>query len=305
MAYQVLVIGGSYFLGRIFCYLASQAGDMELTLVNRGRYSMIQYPHLREYRCDRHDAAGLSALPAGDWDAVVDLCAYAPGDISFLAERLPGRARRYIYISTADVYARSPGLVPDEDSPLQERKGEGAAGEYSWHKRLLETELGETGGALGMETVSLRPAFIYGPYNYAPRESWYIREIVLGNAVPVPADADGQFQFVYVKDAANAILACIRQDAAANRVYNLAAPEILTYPAFTDTLRLAADRPFRTREVTLRQVLAENIPLPFPLTAAESETYRGDRIVRELGLEYTPFREGLEKTFRSFRSVYE
>ena len=49
----------------------------------------------------------------------------------------------------------------------------------------------------------------------------------------------------------------------------------------------------------------EAIPLPFPLTAEESELFKGDRLTRELGIQYTPFREGLEKTFRSFRSVYE
>ena len=90
MAYNVLVMGGSYFLGRIFCIFASRREDMELTLVNRGRYAMTHYPHLREYRSDRHDPTGLSRLPEGEYDAAVDLCAYAPGDISFLLDHLPG-----------------------------------------------------------------------------------------------------------------------------------------------------------------------------------------------------------------------
>ena len=48
-----------------------------------------------------------------------------------------------------------------------------------------------------------------------------------------------------------------------------------------------------------------DIPVPFPLTAEESELYRGDRITRELGLVYTPFREGMEKTYKAFKSVYQ
>ena len=305
MAYNILVLGGSYFLGRIFCIFASRREDMELTLVNRGRYAMTHYPHLREYRSDRHDPAGLARLPEQTYDAAVDLCAYAPGDVSFLLDHLPGRVKRYILISTADVYRRQPGLIPDETSPLQERQGTGPAGEYIWNKVLLERELEKECAKRGIQPVILRPAFIYGPYNYAPRESWYVQRIVQGLDIPLPVDAPSRFQFVFVKDAAEAILACIEKPEAAGKAYNLAAPEVLDYPAYTETLAAVSDIPFVTRPVTAAQVLEENIPVPFPLTEEESELYRGDRITRELGLTYTPFREGMEKTYKAFKSVYQ
>ncbi len=305
MAYQVLVMGGSYFLGRIFCIFASRREDMELTLVNRGRYAMTHYPHLREYRSDRHDADGLSKLPEREYDAAVDLCAYAPGDISFLLDHLPGSVKRYILISTADVYRRHPGAIPDETAPLQESQGTGPAAEYIWNKVLLERELEAECRKRDIDPVILRPAFIYGPYNYAPRESWYIQRIVQGLEIPVPTDAASRFQFVFVKDAAEAILACIQNPAAAGKAYNLAAPEVLDYAAYTETLAAVSDIPFVTRPVTAAQVLEENIPVPFPLTAEESELYRGDRITRELGIAYTPFREGMEKTYKAFKSVYQ
>ncbi len=305
MPYNVLVMGGSYFLGRIFSIFASRGEDMELTLVNRGRYAMTQYPHLTEHRCDRHDAAGLERLPAREYDAVVDLCAYNPGDISFLLEHLPGTVKRYILISTADVYDRRPQEAADEDFPLRTAQGAGEVGEYIRNKCLLEEELRRECGARGLEFTVLRPAFIYGPFNYAPRESWYIQRVVRGEEIPVPTDASARFQFVFVKEAAEAILACICKPEAANRAYNLAAPEVLDYPAFMEALAAAADRPFTTRPVTVAEVLRENIPLPFPLKAEESELFKGDRITQELGIQYTSFREGLTKTFQSFRSVYE
>ncbi len=304
MSDRVLVIGGSYFLGRIFCTLASRLGDMELTLINRGRYPMTHLPGLREFRCDRHDPLALASLPAAEYDAVVDLCAYEPGDVSALLEHLPGKAKRYILVSTADVYARS-GEVKDENAPLMTGPGSGAAAEYTWHKRLLETELAEACALHGPETVVLRPAFIYGPYNYAPRESWYIEKVVRGEPLPVPGDAEGRFQLVYVKDAAEAIIACIRQEAVGGQAFNLAAPEVLDYGRFIETLRAVSDRPFTTYSLTVEDSFREGVPLPFPLTAEESELFDGGKITRLLGLEYTPFREGMEKTFRAFRSVYE
>ena len=54
---KILVIGGSYFAGRVFTMVASN--QCELTLINRGRYSMSRYPDVQEIRCDRHDAAAL------------------------------------------------------------------------------------------------------------------------------------------------------------------------------------------------------------------------------------------------------
>ena len=305
MSVRVLVIGGSYFLGRIFCTLASRQEDTELTLLNLGRYPMTHLPRLREYRCDRHDPLALAELPGTEWDAAVDLCAYAPGDVSRLLDYLPGKVKRYILVSTADVCVRSPGVPLDEEAPLLTEPPREAAGDYAFQKRLLETELRRECEKRGVSPVILRPAFIYGPYNYAPRESWYIEKVVRGEALPVPSDGTGRFQTVYVKDAAEAIIACIRQDAARGQVFNLSAPEVLDYDAFIETLRAVSDRPFTTRSLTVAEALRDGVPLPFPLTAEESELFDGSKLTRLLGLPYTPFREGMEKTFRAFRSVYE
>ncbi len=304
MSYRVLVIGGSYFLGRIFCTLASRTGEFELTLVNRGRYPMTHLTGLWEFHCDRHDPLALSRLPEASYDAVVDLCAYKPGDIVSFLDNLPGRVKRYILVSTADVYERGSGRK-DESSPLISEQGSGAAAEYIYCKRLLEAELAKACTSRGIERVILRPAFVYGPYNYAPRESWYIEKIVKGEPLPVPSDASGRFQQVYVKDAAEAIIACIRQEAAAGEAFNLAAPEILDYGSFIETLRAVSDRPFTTLSLTVEDSFREGVPLPFPLTEEESELFSGEKLTSLLGLTDTPFQSGMEKTFIAFRSVYE
>lgn len=304
MSRQVLVIGGSYFTGRVFAMVAAREAGFSLTLVNRGTYSMSHLPNLREFRCDRHDPAGLRALPAGHYDAVVDFCAYDPGDVKGLLEALPGKTDRYILLSTADVYDRDIRTSKDESAPLLTRRPSCGGGEYMYHKMLLEGEAREACARRGMELTILRPAFLYGPYNYAPRESFFVEKIVKGLPIPFPADSDARFQFVYVKDAAKAIIACVENPAAAGRAYNLSAPEVLTYRRYMEVLAQVSDLPFTTREVTVAQALEENIPLPFPLTAQEDELYAGDRIVRELGLTYTPFREGMARAYEAFKGVY-
>ena len=305
MVKKVLVIGGTYFYGRVFCMLAAREAGFELTLINRGKYSMAHLPGVTEYRADRHDAAALAAIPAGEYDAIVDFCAYTAGDVRFLLEHLRCKAEKYVFISTADVCRRDLPQPPDEDAPVLSEPLPGPVGDYLWNKILLERELAEVCAQRGMNYTVFRPAFLYGPYNYAPRENYFFEKIVRGEAIPAPTDADARFQFVYVKDAANAIIADIEAARGENAVYHLAAPERLDYAAFFEVLCRVCDRPVNTVPVTVQTVIAQNIPLPFPLTAAESELFDGSRVCRALGLCYTPIEEGMGKAYLAVKPVFE
>lgn len=305
MGKKVLVIGGTYFYGRVFSMLASREAGFELTLINRGKYSMDHLPCVTEYRADRHDAAALAAIPAGEYDAIVDFCAYAAGEVRFLLENLRCTAKKYILISTADVCQRGLPQPPDENAPLLAQRLPGPVGDYLWNKILLERELAEVCAQRGMSYTVFRPAFLYGPYNYAPRERYFFEKIIRGEAVECPTDADARFQFIYVKDAANAIIADIAAQRSENAVYHLAAPEQLDYAALFDVFRRVCDRPVITVPVTVDAVIAQNIALPFPLTAAESELFDGSRVCRELGLRYTPIDQGMEKAYLGVKQMLE
>ncbi len=302
---KVLIIGGTYFAGRVFAMIASQAG-YSLTFINRGTYSMKFLGDVTEYKCDRHDLEGLSAIPFGEYDAVVDFCAYEPCDCEGLLRSLNMKTAQYILLSTGDVYDRSIRTPKDETAPLQDHLGDCMAADYMWKKRNLEDEAAKVCEKLGIGLTILRPAFIYGPYNYAPRESFYIEKIVKRQPIPVPADSDSEWNFVFVTDVARAICACIEnQGTAKGQAYNLSAPEVITYKTFMETLRKAADIEFETYPVTVSEVFSQNIPLPFPLMASESELFIGTKIAARLGITYSPFETGLAKAYRAFKSVYE
>lgn len=302
---KVLIIGGTYFAGRVFAIIAKQNG-YSVNFINRGTYSMAYLGEVAEFKTDRHDPAGLAAVPFAEYDAIVDFCAYEPGDCSSLLRSLKCKAGQYIIISTADVYDRSVRTPRDETSPLLDRMGSGAAADYMWKKRCLETEAAQVCKELGIGLTILRPAFIYGPFNYAPRESFYVERIIEGEPIPVPTDSDSEWNFVFVTDVARAICACVeKQDVSCGQAYNLSAPEVITYERFMQILQKITDRPFTTRPVTVSEVLEQNIPLPFPLTAEESELFAGTKICDQLGVSYISAEEGMQKAFNAFRSVYE
>ncbi|WP_419009428.1 NAD-dependent epimerase/dehydratase family protein [Dysosmobacter sp.] len=299
----ILVLGGAYFTGRIFTIMATGAGHA-VTLLNRGKYSMEHYGTKQELHFDRHDISAIERMEPAIYDAVVDFCGYEPGDVRTFIEHFPGRIGQYIFLSTADVYDRSIRTAKDENAPLMESTYSCPGGPYMMKKAQLDNEVRLVCAAHGIPYTILRPAFIYGPYNYAPRESYYIRKILRGEPIPVPVDSDSEFQFVYVKDVGTAILRSLEREAAYNEAFNLCAPEVITYPAYMEMLRQVSDRPFDTYSVRVDTVIAQNIPLPFPLRASENELFLGEKASRLLGIKYTDFKNGMELAYRGFSALY-
>lgn len=298
---NILVIGGSYFLGRVFVILAAK--EHSVTVANRGTYSMEEFG-AKQIRGDRHDKE-LWQQCVGHYDAIVDFCAYQPGDIACVLENLAGSTSQYILISTVDVYERGTGLVKDEDSPLETRVFPGETGSYISGKVALEHELGSQCGQRGIHWTSLRPAILYGPYNYAPRESIFIRMAVQNRILPELPDADGRFQMVYVKDAAEAIIKCLGNNTAYDRAYNLCPDDSIGYNDFFRELRRAAGGEIAIVPMSAAEAEARGIPLPFPVYANETEFYSNKRGKRELGLEYLSLSEGMVRTYSAFAKLYQ
>lgn len=297
---KILVIGGSYFLGRVFTMLASK--EHELTLINRGNISMERYK-VKEYQLDRRDIAKLRALPAESYDVIVDFCAYEPGDIRTIAENLPGFSKlvkKYIFISTVDVYERNVGYIKGEETPLSSIRYGGPVGDYIYGKICLEKELKEVCNKMGVDYTIIRPSIIYGPNNYAPKESVYIKQIARGEKVYYPKGALGRFQLVYVKDVVAAILLACKKTSSWE--YNVCPNEIIGYLEFMQVLQKVSDLPVKLTPITIEEAMAQNVHLPFPVMEEETELYSGERIQKELNFTYTPLEVGMEKTFFAFRN---
>lgn len=255
---KVLVIGGSYFYGRVF--VMQEAQRQEITLVNRGTYSMEDMG-VTQIRGDRRDPVLWREL-SGEYDVVVDFCAYEQGDIRCVLDNMPVRPSQYIAVSTVDVYRRGTGGYKGEDTPFEERQLPGEAGAYIAGKVALEKELRQTCMELGVSWTVLRPGILYGPYNYAPRESVYIQMMVQQQILPRITDADGQFQLVYVKDAAEALQRCLCNPQTFGKAYNICMKETMTYEGMADMLLRVSDMPVRELPMTVDQAQRQGCRCP-------------------------------------------
>lgn len=303
MKKNILIIGGSYFVGKVFVEEAVKKDLYAIHVLNRGNRP-LNIEGVREIVCDRYDFQQLEeVIPHLIWDAVVDFCAYAPTDIELLMDVLPQNGlKHYIYISTASVYRETLELPVKEDAPkLTGPQPElGPAADYGYNKWLAEVKLAELCRDGDIPYTSLRPAIIYGKYNYAPRESYFFDLINKDEMIVLPDNELALFQFVSVWDVARIIMECIGNEKVFDKAFNLAAEELVCYRRFVQVLEQITEKKIATKTLPIKTIDQQRIPLPFPLD--KHLIYSGTLIQRVLGFEYMSFVEGMKRTYEWYVS---
>ena len=294
---DILVLGGSYFLGRCFVKLASK--DHHVTVINRGN-APLAMENVTELVCDRRDMKALKELELQKkYDVLVDFCGYRKNDIKLVLRSIKADINQYIFVSTVDVYKRGTGEKIDESFPYETRDFGGEAGEYILGKVALEEELRSECEKKGIAYTSVRPAFIYGEGNYAPRENIYFKWIKNAGQIITPADSDGFFQLVYVEDVARILLDACGNKAYYDEAFNICDDECITYKKWRDILKAVTGAGLEDIKLSVEDINKKRIPLPFPLTKTESNYYSGDKI-KKLGATYTDINEGLRKVWQAY-----
>jgi 2'-hydroxyisoflavone reductase len=299
---NVLVIGGSYFVGRVFVEELADDPEYRITVVNRGRRP-LDLSGVEELVCDRGDSARMKAiLPRVPWHAVIDFCGYTPEDLRPLLLALEDAAvGHFLFVSTASVYAPSRMLPICEDFPtLTASQPElGPAADYGFHKRLSEQLIATHCTEHGIPFTCLRPTMIYGKYNYAPRESYFFDRILENRPLVLPEHCLALFQFVSVWDVAAILRRCMNNPATFSRSYNLAAEELVSYPRLVDVLESVMGTTIQTTLLPAAAIDARNIAIPFPFDA--HLIYSGQLIRDTLGFRYGSFLDGLGRTYDWYR----
>ena len=298
---KILILGGSYFVGRVFVEEILQNTEYTLYVMNRGNVP-LRLRGIHEIHADRHDVDQVRKnLPDIEWDAVIDFCAYLPQDIEIMLSALDkGRIGHYLYVSTASIYAKTNDLPIKETSPkLDGPQPElGKAADYAYNKWLTELALEKQCRDRGIPHTSIRPTFIYGKYNYAPRESYFFDLIQNGKTIILPENRLALFSFVSVWDVARILGCCIGNQGVLNRAFNVAGDELISYERYVEVLEQIADQKLHIQHMNVDEINRKGIPLPFPLD--EHLIYSGAGIRDVLKYEYMPFEEGMRETYKYF-----
>jgi nucleoside-diphosphate-sugar epimerase len=223
---DILVMGGTRFVGKPLVALLLQAGH-RLTLFSRGRNPVpAGVEHLAG---DRSSPEGLEPLQGRRFDVIVDSSGRSEADSSAVIARTGAPSHRFVYVSSAGVYADSELWPLDEESPLDPA---------SRHAGKAETEAWLS--AQGIPFTSFRPTYIVGPGNYNPIESWFFDRIVHGRPVPLPGDGTTITQLGHVNDLAAAMARCIEVETACNRIYNCSGRQGISFRGLVHAAARAA-----------------------------------------------------------------
>ena len=225
---KILVMGGTRFVGKPLV-ARLQAQGHALTLFTRGKNAV---PAGVEHLCgDRSSEEGLSALQGRSFDVIVDSSGRKQEDSSRVVAITGPPSHRFVYVSSAGVYADSEQWPLDESSPTDpQSRHAGKAETEAW----LRHE--------GIAFTSFRPTYIYGPGNYNPVERWFFDRIVHNRPIPLPGDGSTITQLGHVEDLAEAMARCIEVDAAANRIYNCSGKQGITFRGLIRSAAVACGR---------------------------------------------------------------
>ncbi len=95
---NILVIGGTIFLGRHFVEAALRRGHT-ITLFNRGKHNADLFPEVEKLHGDRN--GDLELLRGRSWDAVLDTSGYFPRHMDLSCSVLKDAVERCCNRSTA------------------------------------------------------------------------------------------------------------------------------------------------------------------------------------------------------------
>ena len=233
---DLLIIGGTRFLGRHFTQAALDAGH-RVTLFHRGQTGAELFPRAEHVLGDRD--GGLGVLAGRRWDAVVDCCGYFPRVVGASARALREAAAHYTFVSSVSVYASPISEGAAEDAPtavLADPAVETITGEtYGGLKAACEREVT---GVYGAQALIVRPGLIVGPFDPTDRFPYWPRRIARGGDVLAPSPPELPVQVIDARDLADWMLAMVERGLAGT--YNAVGPDArLSMQECLETIRQA------------------------------------------------------------------
>jgi nucleoside-diphosphate-sugar epimerase len=284
---NVLILGGTRFLGLRVTQLLLDKGAA-VTVLHRGMTG-APLPGTNEVVGDRSRQDGLEGLGDARFDVVLDMSAYRAEWTRASVEALTGRVAHYVFVSSGVVYRPSAELPWPETTPFGPLPNWGQYGEEKVASERILWEAHTTGRHA---VTCFRFPYILGPRNFADRESFVLSRMEANRPILLPGGGEALVQFVYVDDAARALVAAIEQrDVAVGEAYNCAYERAITIRGWVELCGNVVGLepllvPINELElgVAADTVDLTNFVFPYP---AEHYVLDGTKLTRELGLKIT------------------
>jgi len=294
MAEKILVLGGSYFVGKkLVEYLAEKGYDV--TVLNRGT-KPVSVNNATQLCCDRNDAEGMKTVLSGKvFDYVIDVSWQDVSWVKNLCDALDFEpVKKLVFISSSAVYDVEHLVIPfKEDDTLAENKywtfyGQGKIDAEQYYTEFLRDK--------SANLVILRPPYIYGEYNYAQRESLIFRQLVENKPVVIPK-SNPKLQFIYTEDLAAIIDCLFKINTGKVSVFNVGNREAVTSKEWVEACAVAAGKKADIMEINYAE-LDKNVRDFYPFFDYDNVLEVSK--INQILCQETNFEEGLKKSYAWF-----
>jgi 2'-hydroxyisoflavone reductase len=151
---NILVIGGTQFIGRDFVESVLKHTNYTVTLANRDQSNKHLFPNNLRIIIDRNNETTCKTLIHYDFDVVVDFSCYTEQQFINTFKNL--KYKRYIYISTTGVLVPNIETQPDLNDSYTR---------YIWNKYSVEKYIKNNVG----NCLIIRPCYVYGEHDNSGR----------------------------------------------------------------------------------------------------------------------------------------
>ncbi len=218
---NLLILGGTNFIGRVLVEELLKENRFDITLFNRGRKNGDLFPQLKRITGDR-ETDDYRQISNHSWDCIVDLSGYYPHSFEKLVTSLDGKVKRYIFISSISVYdiVSFNGREISEEDPILScsaaQKTSKLPDSYGEKKAEMERILMQQ---KWLDKIIIRPSFVYGRYDFTDRFYYWFWRGKNQKRVLLPSAKDYNLSLTEVNQLAHGIISAI-DIGKHNTVYN-------------------------------------------------------------------------------------
>ena len=308
---NTLILGGTRNLGHVTALSLLDAGH-DVTVLNRGQTVDDLPPEVQRVRADRNDDASMrAAIGDASFDLVLDTTTYTERDARQAVSLFEGRAARYVFISSGQVYLvredlPRPYRESDYFGPVMTSPPADSPDYSSWlygiDKRLAEQIFLDAASASRFPVITLRLPMVASERDHYGRIQGYVARLMDGGPLIIPAEAGLPLRHVYVNDVARLITRLVDRQVQPGTAYNVSYGESLSLDSFLELL--ASITGSESQVLRIEHAILEQrglLPDCSPFSGRWMSELDNSLSVAELDAEYIPPAEYLPSIVDDYR----
>lgn len=260
---RTLILGGTRNLGHAAALSLLEAGHA-VAMVNRGITPDDLPREIERIRGDRADDASMrAAIGDRSFDLVLDNTTYTEREARQAVGLFTGRAARYVFISSGQVYLvrenlSRPFRETDYEGPImaepKQQSDDHAAWTYGIDKRLAEQVFMDAVEVLDFPITTLRLPMVASERDHYGRIQGYIARLLDGQPLLIPDEPGLPLRHVYVNDVARIVTGLTGSKVGRGEAFNVSYNQSLALPEFLELLGQAAGTEVRLVRVKRKKL---------------------------------------------------